>query len=137
MKTPLQEIAPEPAKRSGTILVVEDDPTVLHMVCEFLELLGYRVITADEPMKALEVVRSSREIIDVLVLDVVMPQMSGPELYERITEHAQGVKVLFMSGYAGVVTAHDGYLKETNYIAKPFSMEAFSRKVSEVMAVTT
>lgn len=118
----------------GTILVVEDNPMVLHMVRDILEVAGHRVITADNPFQALEVVRLSRETIDLLISDVVMPQMNGPELYERIIEHMPGLKVLYMSGYAGVVTAHNGHLEEeANFISKPFTIEAFIRKVSEEM----
>jgi PAS domain S-box-containing protein len=122
-------------KRVGTILVVEDNPMVLNMVREILEDAGHRVITADEPSKALEVVQSYGDTIDLLVSDVVMPQMNGPELYERVIEQMPELKVLFMSGYAGVVSAHNGHLEEeANFISKPFTMEAFTRKVSEVMA---
>jgi PAS domain S-box-containing protein len=122
-------------KRIGTILVVEDNPMVLNMVKEILENAGHRVITADEPSKALEIVKSIKETINLLVSDVVMPQMNGPELYDRITELQPELKVLFMSGYAGVVSAHKGHLREeSNFISKPFSMEAFLRKVSDAMA---
>lgn len=121
-------------ERTGTILVVEDNPMVLMMVREILEGAGHRVIAADEPFQAIEAVRSCRNMIDLLVSDVVMPHMNGPELYERITEHMPGLRVLFMSGYAGVVTSSNGHLEEeVNFISKPFTMEAFIRKVSEVM----
>ena len=120
---------------TGTILVVEDNPMVLAMVQEILESAGHRVITASEPSQALDFIRSCGEAIDLLVSDVVMPQMNGPELYERGIEEIPELKVLFMSGYAGVVTAHNGHLEEeTNFISKPFTMEAFLRRVSVVMS---
>lgn len=119
----------------GTILVVEDNQMVLAMVREMLEGAGHRVITAEEPFQALESVLSCKEHIDLLISDVVMPQMNGPELFERISEHLPEIKVLFMSGYAGVVIAHSGHLEEeANYISKPFTTEAFIGKVSEIMA---
>ncbi len=119
---------------AGTILVVEDNQTVLSMLRVLLENAGHHVITTDEPLQALEIVRSHGEVIDLLVSDMVMPQMNGPELYQRILEQRPGIKVLFISGYAGVVTANNGYQEEKdNFISKPFTMEAFIRKVSEVM----
>ena len=122
-------------KRVGTILVVEDNLMVLELVRDILSGDGHRVITADNPLKAIEVLQSYGGKIDLLVSDVVMPQMNGPELYERLLERIPNLKVLFMSGYAGVVTAHRGHLEEeANYIAKPFTTEAFIRKVSEVMS---
>ena len=122
----------------GTILVVEDNQMVLSMVREILEDAGHRVITKDQPVNALEFVRSCSENIDLLISDVVMPQMNGPELYDRIIEHRPGLKVLFMSGYAGVITAHGGHLEEeANYISKPFSMEGFRKKVAEIMCDDT
>lgn len=133
----IQEQRPVPKdsdQRFGTILVVEDNPMVLLMVREILEGAGHRVIAVDEPFQAIEVVRSCRDSIDLLVSDVVMPHMNGPELYERIIGHLPELKVLFMSGYAGVVTSSNGHLEEeVNFISKPFTMEAFIRKVSEVM----
>jgi PAS domain S-box-containing protein len=122
-------------KQVGTILVVEDNPMVLSLVREILEGNGHHVISAAEPAQALDIVRSHGETFDLLVSDVVMPQMNGPELYERISELVPGLKVLYMSGYAGVVSVHNGHLEEeANYISKPFTMEAFIRKVSEVLA---
>jgi PAS domain S-box-containing protein len=122
----------------GTILVVEDNPMVLKLVRDILEGVGHRIITADDPSQALEIIRSCSEEIDLLISDIVMPQMNGPELYERICDQMPGLKVLFMSGYAGVVSAHNGHLEEeTNFISKPFTIEAFLRKVYEVMAGTS
>lgn len=127
-------VAENSDQRLGTILVVEDNPMVLLMVREILEGVGHRVIAADEPFQAIEAVKSCRDTIDLLVSDVVMPHMNGPELHERILAFIPGLKVLFMSGYAGVVTASNGHLEEeANFISKPFTMEAFIRKVSEVM----
>jgi PAS domain S-box-containing protein len=121
-------------KQIGTILVVEDNPMVLNMIREILEGAGHRVITADEPLKALEIVKTIKDTINLLVSDVVMPQMNGPELYDRITLLQPELKVLFMSGYAGIVSAHKGHLKEeNNFISKPFTMQAFLRKVSDAM----
>ncbi|MDD2899088.1 MAG: PAS domain S-box protein [Desulfuromonadaceae bacterium] len=123
-------------QKTGTILVVEDNTMVLQMIREILEGNGHRVITSEEPHQALEMVHSCTGTIDLLISDVVMPQMNGPELYEKIIEHIPGLRVLFMSGYAGVVTARNGHLEEeVNFISKPFTTEAFMRKVSESMSV--
>lgn len=132
-----QAVSKDSVSFIGTILVVEDNRMVLNMVREILEGAGHHVITASEPTEALETSLSCDKRIDLLVSDVVMPQMNGPELFEIISEHMPEIKVLFMSGYTGAVNAHKGHLEEeANYISKPFTTEAFLRKVSEIMTVS-
>ncbi|MDD2733354.1 MAG: PAS domain S-box protein [Desulfuromonadaceae bacterium] len=135
-ETPVETlVAKHSDKPVGTILVVEDNPLVLTMVHDILEGVGHHVITAGEPSQALDIIRSCGESIDLLVSDVVMPEMNGTELYERAIEQMPGLKVLFMSGYAGVVTTYNGNLgEEANFISKPFTVEAFLRKVSLLIA---
>ena len=106
-------------KASGTILLVEDDETVLAMVRSLLTERGYTVIAAHDPLRALQLAADNR--IDLLVTDVVMPGMNGPELHRRLLEAHPGLQVLFMSGYTDNVVAQHLELKEgVNFIQKPF-----------------
>ena len=118
----------------AVILVVEDNAMVLEMVREILEGEGYRVLAASLPDAALELVRASGRPVDLLVSDVVMPQMSGPELHERLADLVPGVRGLFMSGYASSSVVHKGQLREgSNFISKPFTAEALLAKVEEFL----
>jgi len=122
--------------RSGVILVVEDNAMVLSMVREILEKRGYLVLAAALPEEALELARATDSSLDLLVSDVVMPQMSGPDLYEILTELRPGLRGLFMSGYASSSVVHKGQLKEgVNFIAKPFTSEALLDKVNEFLGL--
>jgi two-component system, cell cycle sensor histidine kinase and response regulator CckA len=74
------------------------------------------------------------EKIDILVTDVIMPHMNGKELYDRFRSEKPGLRALFISGYAEDAIAHHGVLeKNTNFIAKPFTVEAFSKKVRTIL----
>jgi len=118
----------------ATILVVEDNALVLEMVREILEKQGYRVLATPLPEEAIELARNSQIAIDLLVSDVVMPQMSGPELCGRLVELRPELRTLFMSGYASATVVHKGLLQEgVNVIAKPFTSEALLKKVDEFL----
>lgn len=121
--------------RFATILVVEDNAMVLEMMQEILKKRGYRVLVASLPEEALQLVRTTSEGIDLLVSDVVMPQMSGPELHERLTDLLPGLRALFVSGYASSAVIHKGQLREgVNFMAKPFTSEALLARVGELLA---
>ena len=121
--------------RNGNILVVEDNAMVLEMVREVLERSGYLVLAASHPEEALEMMRTRSEPMDLLLSDVVMPQMSGPELHERLNELLPGLRGLFMSGYASSQVVHKGALREgVNFIAKPFTSEELLAKVGDFLA---
>jgi len=84
----------------------------------------------------LELARTTDSSIDLLVSDVVMPQMSGPDLYESLVELRPGLRGLFMSGYASSSVVHKGQLREgVNFIAKPFTSEALLDKVNEFLVL--
>jgi PAS domain S-box-containing protein len=122
------------APAARTILLVEDNQMVMDMVRDLLTGYGHTVITADGAEEALVLASENSTVLDLLVSDVVMPLMNGPELYERLQEIIPGLKVLFMSGYANNVTVHNGTLEEgVNFIAKPFTSEEFIRRVSELL----
>ena len=122
-------LLPEPARPGReTVLVVEDEDGVRALTVASLERHGYRVLQAAGGDEALEVAQDFREPIDLLLTDVVMPGMKGPDLARRLKQLRPTMQVLLMSGYAAdVVTSAD--LKDAPLLAKPFSPAALTRAV--------
>jgi len=115
-----------------TVLVVEDQAEVRQYAVTVLEAYGYRVIPVESAGEALLV--CERERIDLMLTDVVMPNVSGRELADRLEKLQPGIRVLFMSGYTDDVIAHHGVLDEgANFIQKPFSAQELAGKVREVL----
>ncbi len=118
----------------GTVLLVEDNMMVLNIARELLESCGHNVLVAATPEAALAIARERQGKVDLLVTDVVMPQMNGPELHERLLEIVPGHRVLYISGYASNMDVHRGELIEgINFLPKPFSSETFLHRVSEIL----
>ena len=116
------------------VLVLEDDDAVLNLTRIFLEKTGYTVLTANMPTKALDLAIAHEGNIDLLITDVVMPEMSGPDFAEQLKTHYPDIKTLFMSGYTDNVIAHHGILdKGVSFIQKPFSQKDLASKVREVL----
>jgi CheY-like chemotaxis protein len=129
-----KETAAPKAGGNETILLVEDEPAILEMTRMMLERLGYRVLTANEPAAAIEIVRDHCRTVQLMMTDVVMPGVNGRELAARVHECCPGLKVLFMSGYTANVIAHRGVLGDgVDFIQKPFSMHNLGAKVREVL----
>ncbi len=134
-----EEIATEEAQDqrlegSETILVVEDEDEVREMTARILEEYGYSTIKAGSGKEALKACKRMKDEIDMLLTDVVMPEMSGGEVAEAICRIFPNVKVLFMSGYAENAIVHHGELKPgTPYINKPFGTVELARKVRRVL----
>ncbi len=123
-----------PAAKGETILVLEDDEMVRVSVCKLLRRLGYKVIEADGAERCCQLAASHLGPIDLFLTDVIMPDMNGKEVYERLAPLRKGLKVLYMSGYAADVIVHRGIIdKEVQFIQKPPSIEALSRKIREVI----
>ncbi len=117
-----------------TILIVEADETARNLVHEILEDCGYHVLNATNGMAALSISALYEKSIDLLLADVVMPEMSGRELAERLAQLRPEIKILYMSGYTDDVIVHHGLLDEgINFIEKPFTPDALARKVREVL----
>ncbi|SHJ12600.1 PAS domain S-box-containing protein [Desulfatibacillum alkenivorans DSM 16219] len=117
-----------------TVLVVEDEEAFLRVTQMMLERLGYQVLAAAGPKEAIQLAESFSGRIHLLMTDVVMPEMSGRDLAERLTESYPGMKCLFMSGYTANVIAHHGVLDEgINFINKPFSKHEVAIKVREAL----
>lgn len=122
---------------SETILLVEDEKPLLALAQKMLEKLGYKVLPANCPLEALKLVEESRETIDMVLTDVVMPHMNGSEMFNKLCEKIPDLKCLFMSGYTADIIANHGALKEgCNFIEKPFNLMTMSRKLREALEKT-
>jgi CheY-like chemotaxis protein len=116
-----------------TILLVEDEPSVRELTRLILERHGYELLVAADPLEALEIVERHDSPIDVLVSDVVMPLLSGPELARRIRELRPRMRTLFLSGYTEELVGAKGGLSEMDgFLSKPFTPDALARKVREL-----
>ena len=119
-----------PAGEGETLLLVEDETSILKLGRRMLESLGYRVLSASTPAEAIRLVDEHPGRIDLLVTDVVMPEMSGKDLSDRLQASHPHIRTLFMSGYAAGAIAHRGVLEQdVAFVQKPFSREALAVKV--------
>lgn len=119
---------------SETILLVEDEEQVRRIIKEVLEWQGYNVLSALNGEEALKLAEGQGTEIHLLLTDVVMPQMSGLELAERLITMRPQLKVLYMSGYTDDAMVRHGLLEETlKFIQKPFDPASVARKVREVL----
>jgi two-component system, cell cycle sensor histidine kinase and response regulator CckA len=119
-----------------TVLVVEDEDAMREVTRRVLTRNGYHVITAVNGLNAIEVAAARQGGIDILVTDVVMPQMLGKEAAERIRALHPGVKVLFMSGYTQGVLDTQGIIETgVNLIEKPFTERSLLAKLHEIMTI--
>lgn len=116
------------------LLVVEDEAALLAINTTMLEDLGYRVLSAGTPTEAIRLAEANPGEIDLLMTDVVMPEMNGRELERRIRLVNPDIRCLFMSGYTSDVISHHGVLEEgVSFIQKPFAMKNLAVKVSEAL----
>jgi two-component system cell cycle sensor histidine kinase/response regulator CckA len=127
--------APEmPSRGSETILLVEDEDSVRELAMFVLRQCGYKVMTAPEGLAALQLVANCREKIDLLLTDVVMPQMGGRKLAETLLAEHPELRVLFMSGYTDDAVVRHGVLQSNaNFLQKPFSPNSLAQKVRDVL----
>jgi PAS domain S-box-containing protein len=129
--------ADEPMRSEGTltgtetVLLAEDDDGVRALAELVLSRYGYTVLTAGDGAEALRVAAEHPARIDVLVTDVVMPRMKGPELADEVSRLRPGIRVLYMSGYAEATDLPEG--AAVDVVPKPFSEEALARKVRDAL----
>ena len=124
----------QPPQGSETILLVEDESSILKMTKRMLEVQGYQVMTARTPDEAIRLAQDHAGEIHLLITDVIMPEMNGRDLAQNLLSFYPDVKRLFMSGYTANVIAHHGVLDEgVNFIQKPFSREQLGLKVREAL----
>jgi PAS domain S-box-containing protein len=131
---PAGEIAAAAEKR-GTILVAEDEGAVRRFVCKVLRHRGYTVLEAENGVEALDLAGAHTEAIDLLLSDVIMPEMGGRELASRLGRLRPDTRIVFMSGYAENEIVHEGALEVgTTLIEKPFSAETLALRISDILA---
>lgn len=126
-----EPVTPEPQTRasgslegSETVLIAEDEDAIRTLMCNEFKHNGYHVIGAADGAEALEIARSHASKIDLVITDVVMPRLSGPEFVEQLLEIRPGTKVIYMSGYAQDWSANGPTVgKDTEVLEKPFSPE--------------
>lgn len=130
-----EELADRAATGSETILVVEDEPMILEIATTMLESLGYTVLAASGPAEAIRLAREHGGAIQLLMTDVVMPEMNGRLLANHLRAQFPALRCLFMSGYTANVIAHHGVLDEgVHFIQKPFALHALAAKIREALA---
>ncbi|HEY0566333.1 MAG TPA: ATP-binding protein, partial [Terriglobales bacterium] len=121
---------------SGTVLLVEDEDGVRHLVRHVLHRRGYTVLDARHAGEALILCERHKGNIDLLVTDVVLEQISGPELAQRLKRLRPEMRVLYMSGYAPDLNQKFPEVNANNFIAKPFNADALARKVHDSLRDT-
>jgi PAS domain S-box-containing protein len=123
-----------PCTGHETILLVEDETVVRQLVAEILESSGYSVLQAGDGPSALELLRRHTGPLELLVTDVVMPGMSGPEVAQAVTSMRPGTQVLYTSGYTDQAIGHHGVLEpDVAFLQKPFSADDLNRKVRALL----
>ena len=119
---------------SETILLVEDEEAVRVFAVSVLKRQGYEVLEAHNGLQAIELLERTDANVKMLVTDVVMPEMGGPELVARLRELHPTLPVLYMSGYAERAIVHNGLVKSKQaFLQKPFTPIVLARKVREVL----
>lgn len=125
---------------SETILVVDDNEYTRMTIVEMLTTFGYHLLEADSAKKAIEIFTSCPDTIDLVLSDVVMPETNGPAMVEELLKLQPGIKVIFMSGYAGDEIVNDDVFEILNssdtFIEKPFIIEEIGMIVRQQLDKT-
>jgi two-component system cell cycle sensor histidine kinase/response regulator CckA len=138
---PERRIPARPAIASSTgtetILLVEDEAVVRDLVCEILKESGYVVVSANSGTDAMKITAEHVNPVDLLITDVVMPEMSGPELANTLRRARGDMRVLYMSGYTDdAVLVRQGLPENSAFIRKPYTPQQFLQKVRETLDAT-
>jgi len=138
MPNPILYSEPRPVPGGcETVLLVEDEPALQQKICEVLENAGYRVLAAGDGAQGLRLALEEAPQIHLLLTDVVMPNMSGPRLAERLRTTRPDTKTLYMSGYPDMGEGSEALRSQPNFIQKPFTQEELLRRVREVLDSNT
>src|SRR5215469_9259164 len=129
----VDETEATPARRRKTVLVVEDEEGVRELASGFLQSAGYTVLTARDGTEALSIARRSEDPVHLLLTDVVMPKMRGPELAKRLKELRNSLSIVYMSGYLEYNRGNEDFLEEGFFLQKPFSRDTLVHKVGEAL----
>jgi PAS domain S-box-containing protein len=131
---PTPGAAPKPERGSETLLLVEDEPAMLDMTTSLLEGLGYVVLPASRPEDAIRLAEAQGDAIDLLITDVIMPEMNGRDLATLLVARHPRMRQLYMSGYTADVIARQGVIDEgVAFLPKPFTRESLATKVREAL----
>jgi len=132
---PTSRGAHPPAGEGRIILVLDDEPDVRKLVATMLSSNGYKVLTAANGESAIKTFQKSKQPVDLVLLDVVSPGMSGPMVADRLTELQPRLRVLYMSGYDGTNVVQR-YIVDKGHalITKPFTERQLAKKVREVLS---
>jgi two-component system, cell cycle sensor histidine kinase and response regulator CckA len=118
-----------------TVLVVDDEPTVLNLCRRMLEVGGYRVLTAGGGNEALQLLQSNTQQIDLALIDVIMPAMNGIELANLLRQASPGIRIVLMSGFAPKEIGRiAGDARPYRIIWKPFKTESLVRMIENALA---
>ena len=120
-----------------TVLLVEDEPALQQKICEVLQNAGYRVLAAGDGAQGLQLAVEEARQIHLLLTDVVMPNMSGPRLAERLRTTRPDTKTLYMSGYPDMGEGSEALRSQPNFIQKPFTQEELLRRMREILDSNT
>ena len=119
----------------GRILIVEDEDGARGIIVRALEMCGYEIVEACDGDEALEILQESDEPFDLLLSDIMMPEMDGPTLVQTAENHLKGTEIIFMSGYAeGAMRDKLDQIKGAGYLQKPFSLKTVAEKVKEALS---
>ena len=116
-----------------TVLVAEDEDAVRELACEFLKSAGYNVLAASNGAEALALVQSSNQPIHVLLTDLVMPRMRGPELAKRLKALQPQIKVIYVSGYLDYQQDSNEFVEQALFVQKPFSRTILIARLAELL----
>jgi len=134
VKTQTENSSEVPTSRGEMILVVEDDDVILELTTTILENLGYDVLSTSSPIEAGRLAAEHTGTLQLLITDVIMPDMNGRELAEQMQNLYPDLKTLYMSGYTADIIAKRGVLEEGfNFISKPFSLTDLAVKVRDIL----
>ena len=130
-----REVTAKSAKRGDeVILLVEDEPTILDIVALILEEQGYTLLAAKTPHEAVQLASQQADPIHLLITDVILPEMNGRDLAEKLQTLYPQLKCLYMSGYTADIIAQHGVLNEgVHFIQKPFSLSDMAAKVRDAL----
>jgi len=118
-----------------TILLVDDEDTILDVGEEILKELGYTVVRAKGGIEAIKAFKENRDKIDMVILDMIMPDIGGSEVYDKLKEINPEIKVLLSSGYSIDTMATEIMNKGCNgFIQKPFNVGKISQKIREILS---
>jgi CheY-like chemotaxis protein len=128
-------VAQKRENQGETILLVEDNSSLLDMTQNMLERIGYHILAANSPNEAIEIAKKHSGCIDLLLTDIVMPEMNGLEMSKQIQTLLPDINVLFTSGYTTDVIARNGLLLEgVEFIEKPYSIDQLAQKLQCILS---